>query len=319
MIFIKNCIFTPCVVFRANQVVDVLSQTGAFSAKLQLNQTTKPKCEWKQHPISSVKSASKSADATMGPRREYIPPTPVRPRDRTSSPMLTDSVKQMVIDKSSLSKVVQGRSIKQSMKIDVIDEEQTVSVTESESSSKGSNHGQNPLLDFMGAACMGSAWFTNCFPCAIVTINDRDDRVVDELSRESAMNAMYKSNNTSAYDTHIAADDTPISDEEQSRETESKLNLNVVNIQLQQEMEHDMKQDKSDASGCNSDESVCNSDNARSLFEDSSGDEASGEIDLSIMPDDVDMTLSSAPKKQKQSMFKLFGRKKTDSSNPKFL
>ena len=80
-----------------------------------------------------------------------------------------------------------------------------------------------------------------------------------------------------------------------------------------------MKQDKSDASGCNSDESVCNSDNARSLFEDSSGDEASGEIDLSIMPDDVDMTLSSAPKKQKQSMFKLFGRKKTDSSNPKFL
>ena len=90
----------------------------------------------------------------MGPRREYISPTPVRPRDRTSS-LLTDSVKQMVIDKSSLSKVVQGRSIKQSMKIDVIDEEQTVSVTASESSSKGSNHSQNPLLDIMGAVCMG--------------------------------------------------------------------------------------------------------------------------------------------------------------------
>ena len=262
--------------------------------------------------------ASKSADAT-GPRPDYISLTPVRPRRRTVSPIPTVNVKQMVKGKSSLSKVVQGSSIKQSMKIDVIDEEQTVSVTESESSSKGSNHGQNPLLDFMGAACMGSAWFTNCFPCAIATINDRDDRVVDELSRENAMNAMYKSNNTSFDDTHIAADDTPISDEEQPRETESKLNLNVVYIQLQQEMEHDMKQDKSDASGCNSDESVCNSDNDRSLFDNSSGDEVSGEIDLSIMPDDVDMTLSSTPKNHKQSMFKLFGRKKTDSSNPKCL
>jgi len=264
--------------------------------------------------------ASKSADATTGPRSDYIPPTPVRPRRRSVSPILTDNVKQMVKGKSSHSKVVHGSSIKQSMKIDVIDEEQTVSVTESESSSKGSNHSQNPLLDFMGAACMGSAWFTNCFPCAIVTINDRDDRVVDELSRESAMNAMYKSNNTSADDTHIADVDTPISDEDQPRKTESKLNLNVVYIQLQQEMEHEMKQDKSDASGCKSDESVCASENARSIFEDSSGDEASGEVDSSIMPDgSTDMTLSSAPKKKKQTMFNLFGRKKTESSNPKCL
>jgi hypothetical protein len=276
--------------------------------------------------------ASKSADATMGPRPDYIPPTPVRPRRMTESPILNGGVKHVARGKSSLSKVAQGSSIKQSMKIDVIDEEQTtmtdqVSVTESESSSKGSsNHSQNPLLDFMGAACMGSAWFTNFFPCAIVTINDRDDCVVEKLSRESAMNAMYSRNNTSADgtliaaddtliaadDTLIAADDSPISDKEQSRVTEPKPDLNVVYIQLQQDMEHEMTQDKSAASVCNSDASVCN---ARSLVDDSSGDEASDEIDLSVIPDvSVDMTLiSSAPKKKKKSIIKLFGWKKTES------
>ncbi|KAL3785010.1 hypothetical protein ACHAW5_000332 [Stephanodiscus triporus] len=88
-------------------------------------------------------------------------------------------------------------------------------------------------------------------PCAIVTINDKDDHVVDKLSRESAMNAMYSRNYT-------FADGTPNSGEEQSRETAPEQDLNVVYIQLQQKMEHEMKKDKSDASSCNSDTLVCN-------------------------------------------------------------
>ena len=67
-------------------------------------------------------------------------------------------------------------------------------------SSRGSNGSNNsaapPLLDFIGNTCMASAWFTSCFPCAVVDINDSDDYVVDKLSRESAMNVMYGSSIT---------------------------------------------------------------------------------------------------------------------------
>jgi len=256
---------------------------------------------------------------------------------------LTGGVKHMPRGKSSRSKVAQGSSIKQSMKIDVIDEERTtmtdqISASESDTSSKGSNHSQHPLLNFMGAACTASSWFTSCFPCAIVDINDNDGLVVDKLSRESAMNAMYSRNLTSD-------DGTPNSDEEQSRETDPEQDLNVMYIQLQQKMEHEMKRDKSDASVCNSDASVCNT---RSVLEDSSGDEAFDDIALNagagIMPDDdtgimpvadsheregsssvdlkdfavasfVDKTpICSAPKKKKNYMKKLFGRNKTKGS-----
>lgn len=67
-----------------------------------------------------------------------------------------------------------------------------LSTSASEASSRGSNGSQAPpLLDFIGNTCMASAWFTSCFPCAVVDINDSDDYVVDRLSRESAMNTMY--------------------------------------------------------------------------------------------------------------------------------
>ncbi len=70
-----------------------------------------------------------------------------------------------------------------------------VSDTASEASSNGSYNNQPPLLDFMGSMCVASAWFTSCFPCAVVDINDTDDRVVQNLSRENAMNFMYSNNN----------------------------------------------------------------------------------------------------------------------------
>ena len=69
-----------------------------------------------------------------------------------------------------------------------------ISTSASEASSKGSNNSEPPLLDFIGTACMASAWFTSCFPCAVVDINDSDNKVVDKLSRQSAMNAMYGAN-----------------------------------------------------------------------------------------------------------------------------
>ena len=73
----------------------------------------------------------------------------------------------------------------------------------SEASSKGSNTSQPPpILDFIGATCSASAWFTSCFPCAVVDINDTDDYVVDKLSRESAMNVMYNTNNQQQQQQH---------------------------------------------------------------------------------------------------------------------
>lgn len=88
-----------------------------------------------------------------------------------------------------------------SMLVDECDENRTVATvpenisdTASEASSS-SNNNQPPLvLDFMGSMCVASAWFTTCFPCAVVDINDTDDRVVHNLSRERAMNFMYSNN-----------------------------------------------------------------------------------------------------------------------------
>lgn len=61
-----------------------------------------------------------------------------------------------------------------------------------EKSNSNSSNGEVPILDFMGdQACSASAWFTSCFPCAVVDINENDYNVVGHLSRESAMNVMY--------------------------------------------------------------------------------------------------------------------------------
>lgn len=68
-------------------------------------------------------------------------------------------------------------------------------VSTSASEASESNDSQTPkMLDFIGATCQVSSWFTSCFPCTIVDINEYDDRVMDKLSRESAMNVMYAAN-----------------------------------------------------------------------------------------------------------------------------
>ncbi|KAL7544727.1 hypothetical protein ACHAWF_008089 [Thalassiosira exigua] len=153
--------------------------------------------------------------------------TPVQPRRGTPSP---DRGADGFPDKRTR----QASSLKE-MWLEKVDEEdqqtlETVpdnqSTSASEASSKGSNHSQPPaLLDFINNTCVASAsysaWFTNCFPCAVVDINESDDYVVDKLSRRSAMNVMYM--NQSA-----ASTDVP---EEKMNHTRSDQEKNLLFVQ----------------------------------------------------------------------------------------
>lgn len=67
-----------------------------------------------------------------------------------------------------------------------------VSTSGSSTGSAASNESQGPkILDFIGATCEVTSWFSSCFPCAVVDIDEHDGRVTDRLSKESAMNVMY--------------------------------------------------------------------------------------------------------------------------------
>lgn len=63
--------------------------------------------------------------------------------------------------------------------------------TSASEASDNSKNSQPPLLDFLDAACSASTWFTSCFPCAVVDINNCDDNVVAKLDRSNAMSVMY--------------------------------------------------------------------------------------------------------------------------------
>lgn len=66
------------------------------------------------------------------------------------------------------------------------------STSGSSTGSAASNSSQGPkILDFIGATCEVTSWFSSCFPCAVVDIDEQDGRVVNRLSTESAMNVMY--------------------------------------------------------------------------------------------------------------------------------
>lgn len=211
---------------------------------------------------------------------------------------------------SSMPKPVERTSsIKPSLKIDIIDEEQThmtdqVSVSDSDaesaaSSRGGSSHGsshsaQHPLLDFMGVSCTGSDWFTNCFPCAIVPI--LDDDVADKvLSREKAMNAMYAKHNTNS--------DAP-SLNGQTRRVEHSFDSEqgICSVQLTQKMVHG--------------QSMARERSHTSLFDNSSksGDElderklSNGSVNKDSSKLDIDIPKQKM-KKRTISMKKLFGRK----------
>jgi hypothetical protein len=175
------------------------------------------------------------------------------------------------------------------MILDDIDEttpQDNISVSASEASTKGSNHSQPPILDFVGVACMASSWFTSCFPCAILDINDSDGLVVDKLSRESAMNVMYSSN---------------VGDNRQYKDTDREKDPNVIFVRLPE-------QEKSDIS--------YNYSFPSAIVEDSDEDEAIDSMSLNDDSDDMPVVIippvdtSSPPKKKRFGMKKLFGRKR---------
>jgi len=73
-----------------------------------------------------------------------------------------------------------------------VDEVPSVPDHASTSGSEASNNTPPMLANLIGATCSASAWFTSCFPCAVVDINDENDNsVLDKLSPEYAMNTMY--------------------------------------------------------------------------------------------------------------------------------
>lgn len=216
---------------------------------------------------------------------------------------------------SSMPKTV-GRtsSIKPSLKIDIIDEEQThmtdqVSVSDSDAASAassrgGSSHGssqsaQHPLLDFMGVSCTGSDWFTNCFPCAIVPI--LDDDVADKvLSRENAMNAMYAKHDTSSGGAPI-----PSLNGQTRVEHSFDSEQGICIVQLPQEMVHgqSMSRERSHISLFDNLSKSGDELDERKLSNGSVVNKDSSKLDIDIPKPKM--------KKRTISINKLFGRKET--------
>ena len=219
---------------------------------------------------------------------------PVKSKGRTASPMpLTSGLNSGAGGNSLRSKRTrQGSSLKQMLTLDDIDEEtptDNISVTTSEASTKCSYHSQPPLLAFVGAACYASSWFTSCFPCAILDINDNDDRVVDKLSRESAMNVMYSYN---------------LCDNSQFINTEGEQDSDIMFIRLPE-------QETSDAPHNHPIPVV--------IEEGSDEDEAADSMSLSADTDSMSVAIVqsvdkistlSAPKKAKFGIKKLFRRRR---------
>lgn len=228
------------------------------------------------------------------------------------------------------------------MVLDDINEEETadetlpdhVSTSASEASSKASHNSQPPLLEFIGATCMASAWFTSCFPCAVVDINDSDDYVVDKLSRESAMNVMYAKKKNRASSSNIPGvshdDNSPVFDGRQSGGS-NEQNKNIIRVQLPEEtVQNDApipsnpfviaEEDSQDENVMDTislnDEADCMpmtpermgsftlQHRESSFVEESVSSVASAEEDPVYLPS------KSPPKKKKKFGMKLFGKKK---------
>ena len=66
-----------------------------------------------------------------------------------------------------------------------------VSTSASEAEASATSQSPKILDDFIGATCEVTSWFTPCFPCTVVNINEEDGHVADKLSKERAMNVMY--------------------------------------------------------------------------------------------------------------------------------
>ena len=253
--------------------------------------------------------------------------TPVHNNRRTVSPMPNNSSTHEVRQRQRPSKRVRQVSSLQQMqqnsssipmrKISEEDERTADTapdhISTSDASEADTNNSQPPLLDFVGATCLASAWFTSCFPCAVVDINDSDDYVVDKISRENAMNVMYN-NNLQASPGNNSLAVTPESSPVKPGENSGTKENDVMYISVS----------PSDGSIHNI-PSVIEEDGSD---EDLEMDEVSLEedlprkglgIDMPVLEEATDVVMdntgsgepqiSSPPKKKRLSMRKLFGKK----------
>ena len=205
-----------------------------------------------------------------------------------------------------------------------------ISTSASEASSKASNSSQPQLLDFIGATCMASAWFTSCFPCAVVDINDTDDYVVDKLSRESAMNVMYANNNNN-HNTVPVSPSNSLQHTSTPQSTPEREQNNVMYVQLSSSysgennggptpihsipsvIEEDSNEEEDDEEDA-MDEISLNSPQATTTKK--HGDHLGISMPVLTTNDIVEEggatnTTYSPPKKKRFGMKKLFGKKKT--------
>lgn len=206
--------------------------------------------------------------------------------------------------------------------LDEGDEEETVetapdhiSTSASETSSKASYNSQPQLLDFIGASCNVSAWFTSCFPCAVVDINDSDDYVMDKLSRESAMNVMYARNNIS--------NSPPVSPDRSKGSDEQDTNLMYVRLPEQMTQndapvraipslvveENNQDDEAMDTISLDDDSGPDSMPVATESFDSGILDD-SPFLEASVNENSIYPPPKSPPKKKKKFGMKIFGRKK---------
>ena len=202
-----------------------------------------------------------------------------------------------------------------------------ISISASEASSKASSS-QPQLLDFIGATCTASAWFTSCFPCAVVDINDTDDYVVDKLSRESAMNVMYANNNNN-HNTVPVSPSNSLQHTSTPQSTPEREQNNVMYVQLSSSysgdnnggptsihsipsvIEEDSNEEEDDEEDA-MDEISLNSPQATTTKK--HGDHLGISMPVLTTNDIVEeggATTFSPPKKKRFGMKKFFGKKKT--------
>lgn len=258
--------------------------------------------------------------------------TPVHNNRRTVSPMPNNSM-HVVRQRRSSKRTRQASSLHQ---MNILTEQNSSSIpmrkiseedertadtapdhiSTSDASEADTNNSQPPLLDFVGATCSASAWFTSCFPCAVVDINDSDDYVVDKISRENAMNVMYN-NNLQASPGNNSLAVTPESSPMKPGEISGGKENDVMYISVSpndgsiHNIPSVIEEDGSDE-----DADMVSLDEV-SLEENDLPQKGLG-IDMPILEEPTDVVMdntgsepqiSSPPKKKRLSMRKLFGKK----------
>jgi len=187
-------------------------------------------------------------------------------------------------------------------------------ISTSDASEADTNNSQPPLLDFVGATCLASAWFTSCFPCAVVDINDSDDYVVDKISRENAMNVMYNNNLQASPGNNslaVTPESSPVKPGENSGTKEN--DVMYISVSPSDGSIHNIPS-VIEEDGSDEDQNM----DEVSLDDDNDFPRKGLGIDMPVLEEPTDVVMdnagsepqiSSPPRKKKLSMRKLFGKK----------